>query len=153
LATRVQIKKALEERLRKATGNELAAEIVKLLDEENAKREAGSTRVKDGLGYKELVSLFRFHLGSDLVLPPEPNTTWIIRMVNTARQMGVKQDNVEQIIRGLRRQYPRGPYQLGFILQRADVHFAAGEAVEQTTEGEATKTSRVYTGRDDLGGE
>ena len=126
---RVTIKKDLEARLRQGENPEaLVSEIVKILDEESKKRETGSSEAKGGLGYKELVSLFRFHLGSDLVLPPAPNSTWIIRMVNTAKQMGVKEENVEQIVRGLRRQYPRGPYQLGFIVQRADVHFASGSS-------------------------
>lgn len=148
---RVQIKKDLERRLRKGENpTQLVEELVKILDEEYGKREIGSSKVKDGLGYKELVSLFRFHLGSDLVLPPEPHPTWVIRMVNTGKQMGVKPENVEQIVRGLRKAYPRGPYQLSFILQRADVHFAAGEAEQGDDDGKERRMGRIYTGRPEL---
>lgn len=154
MATRVNIKKALEEKLRKRAGeHELLGEIVKLLD---AERETGSKTgvAKSGLGYKDLVSLFRFHLGRDLVLPPAASPVWIIRMVNLAKQMGVREDNVEQIVRGLRKQYPRGPYQLSFVLGRADVHFSAGEELSSDrgadAEHEGPRNAHVFTGRNDL---
>lgn len=153
MATRVSIKIDLERRLRKcAEQHELIAEVVALLDEVSKKRETGSFKPSGGLGYKELVSLLRFHLGSELVLPPAPDPTFIVRMVNTARQMGVREDNVEQIIRGLRRQYPRGPYQLDFILRRADVHYSAGEVDKETGRAvrgdEQNENGRVHTGRE-----
>lgn len=140
MATRVNISKDLEARLRTELkfppeGGDnperygLLQEIVELLDGEQRKREAGASG-PGKLGYAALVSLFRVHLGSDLALPPAPDTTWIIRMVAAARNMGVSSENVEQIVRGLRRAYPRGPYQLSFILGKADVHFANGKHLE-----------------------
>lgn len=137
MATRVTITKDLEARLRAAPDNGLAKEVVKVLDDVQRKREAGAPGKP---GYAALVSLFRVHLGSDLALPPAPDTTWIIRMVATARNMGVSSENVEQIVRGLRRVY-RPPYQLSFILTRADVHYSNG--------AETVESKGVHTGRRD----
>lgn len=145
MATRVTITKALEAKLRKGQGIE---DVLELVDEEYRKREAGS---KDpgasGLGYKELVSLLRSHLGDELLTPPKPNTAYIVRIVNRAKEQGVDYTNVEQIVRGVRRlSAGRGPYRLADIVYRADECFAAGaDRVHDELQG--SEGPSVFTGR------
>lgn len=151
---RITIKKELEKRLRAST-EPLVQEIVAVLDAELEKRAAGSN--VPGIGYKELVALLRSYLGDDLILPPAAAPTWIIRTVNKAREQGINKDNVEQIVRGLRRGYPRGPYELGFIVNRAGTHYGYGRRPEGELQGSTgasgenekqnKPTEMVYTGR------
>lgn len=158
MATKITITKTLEARLRKGAHNHedakaLVDEIVRLLDE-TTKRAAGST---PGLGYKELVALFRFALGPDLVVPMSPSTGYIVRMVNRAKDLGIVKENVEQIVRGLRAGY-RPPYSLEFVISRADHHYSRGDGDRQGSgEGndghdmdERDGGLRVYVGRPDF---
>lgn len=125
MATRVTITKALEAKLRKGQGLE---DVIELLDDEQRKREAAqSTKSKEGLGYKELVSLLRSYLGDSLLTPPKPNTAYIIRIINKAKEQGLDYTNVEQTLLGLRRCMGRtGPYRLADIVYNADKYYARG---------------------------
>lgn len=158
---RVGIKADLERRLRAYKENHLGSEdsyevgclveeVVALLDKEDVKRAAGSTKSGDkpGLGYKELVALFRFQLGGDLALPPAPSAAWIVRIVNKAREQGINLENVEQISRGLRRNF-RPPYSLDFVIFRASEHYSRGAG---GAEGEVDGQHLLYTGRENQGG-
>lgn len=166
MAVKVSINKDLEARIRYLATHgredtfelgEAVGEIVKLLDEAHekseTKRAAGS---KPGLGYKELVALFRSELGGQLALPPAPSPSYIVRIVNKAKEQGISTDNVQQICRGLRRVYPRGPYDLNFIVFRASAHYHSGgssEDVSGTISGDTEAVHRVYSGRlDDIEG-
>jgi hypothetical protein len=142
---KVGISADLERRIRAAEGeHKLLGELVKLLGEAGDKRAAGSK--PSGLGYKDLVALFRFHLGDLLVVPMNPSTRYIIRLVNTARDLGITPENVEQICTGLRKTYPRGPYQLDFVVRRADVHYENGK-VDSNSTGDSVRSGVVYSGR------
>lgn len=143
---KISISAELERRLRACKGIDLVDEIINLLDE-TEKRAAGSRN--PGLGYKELVALFRSFLGSDLVLPPAANAGYVVRVVNKAREFGISKDNVEQICKGLRRAYPRGPYSLGFIVFRADLHFQNGDSEHDGGDSERHLSTNVHTGRSD----
>lgn len=125
MATRVTITKALEAKLRKGEG---LADVIELLDDEQRKREAAqSTKSKEGLGYKELVSLLRSYLGDSLLTPPKPNTAYIVRIINKTKEQGLDYTNVEQILLGLRRcMGGTGPYRLGDIVYNADKYYARG---------------------------
>lgn len=158
---RIAIKIDLERRLRECRGTEreLVDEIVGLIDEERGKKTKRDTGSEDsatgkpGVGYKELVSLFRFYLGSELAVPPKPSPEWVIRQVILAKNMGVDTSNVEQICRGLRRRHPRGPYQLHYILRQSDVYYNLGSqdrgVVQEGVSGRglSSHTESVFTGR------
>jgi hypothetical protein len=148
MATKVNISKSLEAAIRreveKGAGSPLV-DIVKLLDE-TKKRAAGSN---PGLGYKELVALFRFALGPDLVVPMNPSTGYIVRLVNRAKDLGIVKENVEQIARGVRRGY-RPPYSLDFVISRADRHYQLGDGDVQKSvqpEDTAQEDRSVFIGR------
>jgi hypothetical protein len=134
------LEKAIRREVEKGAGSPLT-DILELLDAYKPKGAAGSN---PGIGYKELVALFRSYLGDELVTPPSPNSTYIIRTVNKAQELGINKDNVEQLVRGLRKGYPRGPYRLDFVVGRADLHFhAGGESDGHHGRGPL----EVYTGR------
>jgi hypothetical protein len=160
MATRVTITKALEAKLRQKwdplnpeDAFDAIAEIVKRLDDEQGKREAGAqvTEAQTGLGYKALVSLFRSSLGDDLTTPPKPSTSFIIKVVNKAKEQGIDSTNVEQILRGARR-LGRAPYRLADLIWNADQYYSAGVRGEHTdASGEVAEAEeaghRIYTGR------
>lgn len=171
MATRVTITKALEAKLRAykranedITAQNLIAEIIEKLDDEQGKREAGVkvSEVQTGLGYKALVSLFRSFLGDSLTTPPKPSTPFIIKVVNKAKEQGIDSTNVEQILRGARR-LARAPYRLADLVWNADQYYAAGasasdsisrtsdlhnsEGGDEKEEGPAGRL--LYTGRPD----
>ena len=132
---KVGISADLERRLRAALEGHggdgylrLIEELVAKLDEDVKKRETGSMSSGPGLGYKELVSLFRLHLGADLVMPISQPEGWYIKMVALAKNKGVTKDNVEQICTGLRRNY-RAPYRFEWVVGNADLHFHNGTVV------------------------
>lgn len=139
---RISISAELERRLRACKGIDLVDEIIKLLDD--SKRAVSSST--PGLGYKELVALFRSELGSNLVLPPAPSPLYIIKTVNKAKELGISKDNVGQIVKGLIKCYPRGPYSLSFVVGSADRHFAAGE---NRKDEDTSSVGVLYTGRID----
>ncbi len=138
---KITIKSDLEKRLR-ASHEPLAVEICGLID--RAKDRIRAPQEHLGVGYKDLVALFRAELGVDLALPPNPSTGWIIKVVNRAREQGVGADNVPQICKGVRKAYPRGPYALDFVVNfatRAAVIAGASDA------GVSTRPDVVVTGR------
>lgn len=133
---KVGISAELERRLRKGEGIE---DVIKLLDEHKSKRVASS--VPGGLGYKELVALFRFHLGHDLVLPPSPSPAYVVKIVRKASELGIKEEHVQQIAQGIRRNcYP--PYTLEYCVYRG---YGFIHAAEHTEEG--TDTNEVHLGQ------
>ena len=146
---KISISAALERQIRreveKGAGSPLT-EIVELLDG-HKKRAAGSTT--PGIGYKELVALFRLHLGDDLVVPPSPSAGYIVRMVNRAQELGINKENVQQLVFGLRKVYPRGPYRLEFVVQRGDVHYYNGDPERgySGVDSGSGSGSGVFTGR------
>lgn len=165
MATRVTITKALEAELReaKATGSEgytwsgeLIDKIVKLLDDEQGKKRAAAsdTETKNGLGYKELVALFRSYLGSALLTPPKPNTPYIVKVINKAKEQGIDSTNVAQISNGALRG-GRGPYRLFDLVFNADRYYELGNPGQHIEEDgklgsddtQAESELRVYTGR------
>lgn len=137
MATRVTITKALEAEFRNCYNGvtprfeeeayRLVGRIVEILDDEQGKRAAGSKKLeaKNGLGYKELVALFRSFLGPDLLTPPKPNTPYIVKILNKAREQGVDSTNVAQICNGAKRMGP-APYRLGDLVWNADAYFLRG---------------------------
>lgn len=139
MATRVNISKALELKIRAGkNADKLVGELVKLLDA--AQQRATTSRT--GLGYAELVALFRSHLGDRLVVPKNPSVGYITRIVNRAKELGILAENVPTIVRGLKMEYPTGLYRLEFVVYRADV-FA------DRAERGATNVHTVHTGRFD----
>lgn len=162
MATRVSISKALEARFRdyatRTKDCKLVDEIVKLLDEEQEKvarkRAAGTDEPKSG--YKELVALFRFHLGDQLLTPPKPNTSYIVKAINKAREQGIDSTNVEQICTGYRRERGSSPARLFDLIWNADQYFRVGAregASEEIQNGISEANSIVFTGRPMDGGE
>ncbi len=160
MATRVTITKALEAKIRNPEGmdeiRELLDELRNRLDDEQGKRAAAASgEPKDGLSYRELVALFRSYLGESLLTPPKPNTAYIVRIINKAREQGIDSTNVEQAIAGFRRAgaVPRLAelvynydkwYQLGADAGGKD----AGNA--ENNDGAKEAVRRLYTGRDDV---
>lgn len=175
MATRVSITKALEAKLRQwyedgskdTDGYGYIGQIIKLLDDEQGKRVAGSkdAESKSGLGYKELVALLRSYLGDALITPPKPNPTFIVKIVNKAKEQGLDYTNVEKVISGLLRlggeRLGSGTYRLADIVYNADRYYAAGGSNEgpgrnpaevPVSPGDGRKAQAVrsvYTGRND----
>lgn|SRR5574338_22689 len=152
MATRVTITKALEARLRKGEGLE---DVVKLLDAEQGKRAAAQraeTGEKTGLGYRELVALFRSYLGVQLLTPPKPSAQFIIKMVNKAREQGIGNENVEQILRGAKR-HLAPPYRLADLVYNADRYYADAGIQGRGAEEGGERGGKVFTGRPKFGGD
>ncbi len=168
MATRVSISKALEAKLRQKFNPvedpeeaiECVGKIVELLDEEQEKvarkRAAGTDEPKSG--YKELVALFRFHLGDQLLTPPKPNTSYIVKAINKAREQGIDSTNVEQICTGYRRERGSLPARLFDLIWNADQYFRGGSEhreylQEDLHDADDKDASIVFTGRPMDGGE
>lgn len=135
---RVGVSIALEKLLRAATQEnamESVQAVLQLLD--GYAQAAG----KPGLGYKELVTSFRDHLGAGLALPPNPSTTWIIRQVNRAKELGLDVDSIREIAERVREKYPRPPWDFEWLLRAAPRLLASDGGVA------APGGSRVTTGR------
>lgn len=153
---RIRIPAELERRLRQKWNPldpeeafDVCGEIVKLLDEEAERAAALKTRTGEmaGLGYKELVALFRFHLGDALITPPRPSPQYVVRLINRAREMGIHTSNVEQALKGARRTLRGKQYRLADLVYGYDAHFAAGQGDDN---GDAdSRNANVHTGRFD----
>lgn len=142
--TKIVIRAALEKRLRADDShNPLVKEIIQLLDDAQKKPVRSA-----GLSYQEVVRLFRGELGSNLALPPNPSAGYIVRVVTRARDQGLSEENVGQICTGLRRLYPRGPYNLDFVVNSISRAFSVGANTEG---GEGSRGAAVVrTGRPDV---
>lgn len=144
MATRVTIKVDLERRIRSGDAGALD-EIVRLLDAEREKRE-GVAAPKPGIGYKELVALLRSELGDDLLVPPNPSTAYIVRIVNRIKDYGFTKEDVLRVGRGVRLGGYRAPYNLDFVIGAALLHLQVGRDPAVGNE------RGVFTGRlDDTG--
>lgn len=132
---KVRISADLERRLR-ASPEPLAAEVVALLDQ------PAPSAPPAGLGYKDLVILFRANLGAALALPPNPSTGWIIRQVARARDLGLDGESIRQVCERGRRLYSRGPIELEFLLRIAPRLLASTGEPELLGGGGAVHTGR-----------
>lgn len=125
---RVAISSDLERRLRREVGHpegrdcgvwfSLLEELVAEIDLTRVKKEKEKEKERKGepgLNYKDLVSLFRFHLGDDLIVPKKPSPVFIVRTVAEARRQGISRSNVETICHSVRLQPP--PYYMDTIVR------------------------------------
>ena len=136
----VRVSADLEKRLR-ASQDPLCREVVGLLDNKAALPHV------TGMSYQDLVREFRVHLGQALVLPPKPAVGWIVRQVARAKEIGLDVDGIRQVVEGVRKTYPRGPWELEFLLRQAPRLIHAANAADTTTEA---GPGRVVSGRERL---
>lgn len=117
---KIGISVALEKRLREwdpATASALVEEVIELI--ESARSKQANRQAMSGVSYTEILRWFREALGNGLAVPPAPSDWWIGRQVTRAREIGLKQDDVARIAAGAKRLYPRGPWELEFLLRAA----------------------------------
>lgn len=143
---RIGIYAALEKKAR--AGENITAEIVALIDRARAAKAEPKTT---GVGYGELVAMFREVLGDKLAVPPSPDHGWKARQVNRARDIfGPNTDGLRVGVGDLAaaacRTYPRGPYALDFLLNNA-VRLLHTSVQPASTAG-AVSGSPVRTGRE-----
>lgn len=140
MAVKITIIKALEERAR--NGEDITKAVLLLVDRE---RERLADKAKPGMAYKDICAAFRGALGNDFVVPPNPSVGWIVRQCARAKDIGLTPEYVVAIAAGARRAYPRGPYQLEFLLRKAP-EFGREN---QEAEGRVRDAAVLRTGRDD----
>lgn len=145
---KINIPAALEKRLR--AGERVNEEILALVDAARDAREG--KKLGGGLAYRDIVAEFRRLLGPALALPPNPSAGWIVRQVTRAKEIGLDLPSIAGIVAGAKRAYPRGPYELEFLLRagpRLLAEVLAGEGGYTADGGGARVPTHVRTGRPD----
>lgn len=148
--TKIGISAGFEKRLRVgADPGLLLKELLGLLDSAHAV--AAAPKKSAGVGYKELVGLFRAALGPKLAVAPNPASLYIIRLVNRARDLGLNAEAITAACAGAQRLYPsRTTYDLEFLVNQATNLIAAAETIG---DGWPNRGATVYHGRPEADGD
>lgn len=135
---KIGISVALEKRLRAVYDTDpqnVIGDVLALVEQARAKQ--ADRQAEPKLGYPEVLRWFREALGNGLAVPATPSDWWVGRQITRAREIGLKQDDVARIAAGAKRLYPRGPWELEWLLR------AAPRLSVEYEQGNGEGTSRV----------
>lgn len=147
---KVDFERRLEAFLFRQEGDpiELLRELWKIIEDG---RYSKRDEKQSGLSYREICLILRDEIGDMLATPPKPDTKFIIRLVNRAKEIGLDEPTLRQLARGLPKKRDGWKWDLEYLIRNAPTLIAAGTGntaesgrPDETTEG---GSSNVYTGR------
>lgn len=140
----VELEKTIRAAAKSGLGRTAALEkVVQALDEAQSElRSSIINRHKPGMPYKDILFHFKKAFGDELALPPDPNTTWVIRLVTRVKELGLNAEAIAKLRVGAKKLYPKGPYDIDFLIRSATRILHAAETPEAVSE-----STQVFTGR------